>query len=223
MAKKRIISREVVESDSFCKMSESARLLYFYFVLGADDDGILNSAGRTASALGLSEGELDELCHSGFVLPLCRDVYLIAHWKVHNTKSFSWYRPSAYAHLLSGFRLDGLGAYVRRTPEEKDAPNPATDTPHCEEKKKEAASDGAAGGGAAHDGAADAMLELNVARYFLDREYLSSPDGFIAYNASRGWRGVGGEDVKENYERYSDEWEKSYRIKHGLPLPTNSI
>ena len=218
MAKKRIISREVVESDSFCKMSESARLLYFYFVLGADDDGILNSAGRTASALGLSEGELDELCHSGFVLPLCRDVYLIAHWKVHNTKSFSWYKPSAYAHLLSDFRLDGLGAYVRRAPEEKDAPNPLTDTPEDEGRKKEAADDGAA-----DDGAADAMLELNVARYFLDREYLSSPDGFIAYNASRGWRGVGGEDVKENYERYSDEWEKSYRIKHGLPLPTNSI
>ena len=64
----------------------------------------------------------------------------------------------------------------------------------------------------------DTALRLKIAEHFVRCGYLSSADGFIAYNAARGWRGIGGEDVKESFERYADEWERNYRVRHGVPF-----
>lgn len=58
-------------------------------------------------------------------------------------------------------------------------------------------------------------IELEIVSYFHKREYISSPLDFIAYNQSRNWRGIGGEDVREDYTRYADRWEAEERRKRG--------
>lgn len=58
-------------------------------------------------------------------------------------------------------------------------------------------------------------IELEIMSYFHKREYISSPLDFIAYNQSRNWRGIGGEDVREDYTRYADRWEAEERRKRG--------
>lgn len=58
-------------------------------------------------------------------------------------------------------------------------------------------------------------IELEIMSYFHKREYISSPLDFIAYNQSRNWRGIGGEDVREDYTRYADRWEAEERRKKG--------
>ena len=43
----------------------------------------------------------------------------------------------------------------------------------------------------------------------------SNPEDFIAYNNAREWRGIGGESVLDNLERYVDRWEKHENAKRG--------
>ena len=47
-----------------------------------------------------------------------------------------------------------------------------------------------------------------IRKYFQENNYGSSPDMFITYNNQRLWRGLGGEDVRKNWETYADEWER---------------
>lgn len=41
-----------------------------------------------------------------------------------------------------------------------------------------------------------------------DFDIKRNPDDFIAYNEARGWRGIGGESVLDNLERYIERWDK---------------
>jgi hypothetical protein len=59
------------------------------------------------------------------------------------------------------------------------------------------------------------QLELDINRYFAKRGYVSNALDFIAYNESRNWKGIGGEDVKNDYTRYADRWEADERRKRG--------
>ena len=42
MAKRRMFSIEIVESDAFCLMKASAQMLYFHLNMNADDDGVVD-------------------------------------------------------------------------------------------------------------------------------------------------------------------------------------
>ena len=206
MARKRMFSRDIVDSDAYTKMPLSSQLLYFRLVMSADDDGVVDSAFLILRLFGFQNDELDDLCSFGFIIPIDDNVYLIRHWHAHNKIPSAIYTPSRYAHLLKAFKVDVMGAYEIKgsEPTEKD-----------QERESE--------GCFSKEFLDEANFELQIAEYFIKNNYSSSPDSFIAYNESRGWHGVGGESVKENFVRYADEWEKSSRIKHGIFPITDSI
>ena len=58
-------------------------------------------------------------------------------------------------------------------------------------------------------------VELDIMEYFAKRNFDSNAEDFIAYNKSRDWKGIGGEDVREDYARYADRWESEERRKRG--------
>ena len=58
-------------------------------------------------------------------------------------------------------------------------------------------------------------VELDIMEYFAKRNFDSNAEDFIAYNKSRNWKGIGGEDVREDYVRYADRWESEERRKRG--------
>ena len=58
-------------------------------------------------------------------------------------------------------------------------------------------------------------IELEIIRYFDKHNYCSNAEDFIAYNKSREWKGIGGEDVREDFTRYADRWEGEERRKRG--------
>lgn len=59
-------------------------------------------------------------------------------------------------------------------------------------------------------------VELDIMRYFAKEHFVSSAEDFIAYNKSREWKGIGGEDVRADYTRYADRWEDEELRKKGL-------
>lgn len=59
-----------------------------------------------------------------------------------------------------------------------------------------------------------AIFTLKVMEYFIKNDFTSSSQDFIAYNESRAWRGIGGEDVKADFTRYADQWEEIQKMKN---------
>ena len=204
MARKRMFSRDIVDSDAYSNMSLSSQVLYFRMVMCADDDGVVDSALMLMRQFGFCEDELSELCRLGFVIRLTDGIYLIRHWQAHNKIPSNIYKPSRYSHILKAFKVNGMGVYESRA-----------DGGEVIENKDE---EKLFGGLISKADFEDGLFEIKVAEYFIRQSYVSSADSFIAYNAARGWVGVGGESVKENFERYADEWEKSYCLKHNLPI-----
>ncbi len=58
-------------------------------------------------------------------------------------------------------------------------------------------------------------IDLEIMAYFDKHNYCSNAEDFIAYNKSREWKGIGGEDVREDFTRYADRWEGEERRKRG--------
>lgn len=85
MARKRMISLHIVDSDRFISLSRDAQAYYFHLVLRADDEGFLQSPLMIGRMLGLSSPEtlLYELEEKGYIISI-DDVIVIRHWKMHN-------------------------------------------------------------------------------------------------------------------------------------------
>jgi predicted phage replisome organizer len=58
-------------------------------------------------------------------------------------------------------------------------------------------------------------LELRIVDIFAKNNFKSDPYDFIAYNKSRNFIGIGGEDVLEDLPRYIERWERRETEKLG--------
>lgn len=81
---KKPINPEITSSDVFRSMSTEAQLLYFHLVLGADEDGVVNSSKAILGSLGFSNSVLQELAQMRFVL-LIGPWVVIKHSRLHNS------------------------------------------------------------------------------------------------------------------------------------------
>lgn len=96
MAKRRMFSQEITESDSFLDMPLSAQALYFHLGMSADDDGFVNSPKRVQRSIGANEDDLKLLIAKHFVLAFDSGVIVIKHWKINNYIAKDRYKPTTY-------------------------------------------------------------------------------------------------------------------------------
>ena len=92
MARRRMFSLDVVDTDRFLEMSASAQALYFHLGMRADDDGFVASPKRITALCGCSIDDLNLLALKGFVKPFESGVLVIVDWKKNNL-----IRPDRYA------------------------------------------------------------------------------------------------------------------------------
>ena len=85
MARKRMFSRVVTETDAFRDLPVSARCLYYDLAMYADDYGFVGNPKMIIKLCGASEDDLKILIAKQFVLVFESGVVLIRHWLVHNT------------------------------------------------------------------------------------------------------------------------------------------
>lgn len=84
MGERRMVSRRVVETARFLRMSATARLLYYDLIVRADDDGVVE-AFPVIWLTGAKEKDLNDLESAGFIKILNEDlVSYIRDWKEHN-------------------------------------------------------------------------------------------------------------------------------------------
>lgn len=96
MAKRRMFSLDVIDTDHFLEMSSSAQSLYFHLGMRADDDGFVSSPKKITRAINCNEDDLELLKNEGYIIPFENGVIVITHWKQHNHIQKDRYNSTVY-------------------------------------------------------------------------------------------------------------------------------
>lgn len=96
MAKRRMFSLEIVDTDAFLEMPSSTQSLYFHFGMRADDEGFVGNPRRLIRMLGVSEDDYKLLIAKSFVIPFESGVCVIKHWKMNNYLQNDRLKPTTY-------------------------------------------------------------------------------------------------------------------------------
>lgn len=113
MASKRMFHIKIVDSDAFLDLPFSAQALYFHLNMRADDDGFLGNAKRIYSYIGVQKKDFDVLVEKRFVIKV-KDVYVIKHWRLHNTIFGDRYKPTTYQEEYKLLTIKENRAYTER-------------------------------------------------------------------------------------------------------------
>lgn len=112
MADRRMISKNVIQSDAFMDMPLSAQALYMHLLLTADDDGFVGNPRKIQRMVGASDDDLKLLLAKNFVLAYESGVYVIRHWRNHNYLRKDRYKPSSHVAERSLIRIASDGSYT---------------------------------------------------------------------------------------------------------------
>ena len=84
MANKRMFALDVVDTDRFCEMPVSARLLYYELGMRGDDEGFVQNPKRIMLTTGTTVDDLKVLAAKGYVILFDSGVLVITHWQKNN-------------------------------------------------------------------------------------------------------------------------------------------
>ena len=114
MAKKRMFSESVVESDFFLDLPLTSQALYFHIGMRADDDGICASSKTVMRIVGANQNDLDLLVAKGFVILMDEGVIVVKHWRLNNylQKDGKHYHESEYDEVKARLYLKPNKAYT---------------------------------------------------------------------------------------------------------------
>lgn len=112
MAKKRMFSLGVLDTDAFMDMPLSAQALYFHLNLRADDDGFIGNPKRIVKVIGASDDDLKLLVAKRFVLAFEDGVIVIKHWRMHNAIRKDRYTQTNFYDDLLSLKMKPNGSYT---------------------------------------------------------------------------------------------------------------
>lgn len=115
MARRRMFSLDVVDTDRFLDMPGSTQNLYFQLGMHGDDDGFVSSPKRIANNCGSNADDLKILIQKEFVIPFESGVVVITDWKINNTLKNDRYKPTRYAAEKEQLQTDPAGRYISGT------------------------------------------------------------------------------------------------------------
>ena len=84
MANKRMFALDVIDTDRFCEMPVSARLLYYELGMRGDDEGFVQNPKRIMLTTGTTVDDLKVLAAKGYVILFDSGVLVITHWRQNN-------------------------------------------------------------------------------------------------------------------------------------------
>lgn len=114
MAERRMIAKNVIDSDIFLEMPLSTQALYLHLNLRADDDGFVNNPKKIMKMIGADEDSMRILISKHFLIPFESGVVVIKHWRIHNYIRKDRYHETSCKLEKKQILLDEDGTYVRR-------------------------------------------------------------------------------------------------------------
>ena len=113
MAKRRMFSISLMESDDFYELSALTQALYFHLNLNADDDGIVDKVKSIMRDLGASSKNYSALINNGYIIELGKKAIAITHWHHHNRIKRDRYTPTTHVELMKGLGRDENDRYFK--------------------------------------------------------------------------------------------------------------
>lgn len=113
MAQRRMFSKKIVETDFFMEMSPTAKLLYFYLNMSADDDGFVGNPKTIKLISGATDDDLKILIAKQFIIPFDSGVIVIKDWKIHNYIAKDRYNETQYIKEKSELSIEENGSYTK--------------------------------------------------------------------------------------------------------------
>ena len=113
MARKRMFSLDVIDTDTFIEMPQSSRLLYYELCMRADDDGFVSSPKKIIKMVGCSDDDFKILIAKQFVIPFDTGVVVIKHWKIHNYIQKDRYKETIYIEEKEQLQQEENGMYTK--------------------------------------------------------------------------------------------------------------
>ena len=96
MALKRMFSKLVISTDDFVDMPANSKVLYFYLMSEADDDGFVSNPRSIMRVIGASNDDMKILIAKQYVISFDSGLIVIKHWKIHNTIRKDTYKPTQH-------------------------------------------------------------------------------------------------------------------------------
>lgn len=113
MAQRRMFSKKIVETDVFMEMSPTAKLLYFYLNMSADDDGFVGNPKTIKLISGATDDDLKILIAKQFIIPFDSGVIVIKDWKIHNYIAKDRYNETQYIKEKNELSIEENGSYTK--------------------------------------------------------------------------------------------------------------
>lgn len=112
MAKKRMTTTQVTDSDDFISMPSAAQALYLHLNNGADDDGFNNQVQMAMFKAHAAIDDLKILLAKRFILQFENGVIVIKHWRMANAIRKDRYTPTVFQEELKQLGLKDNGSYT---------------------------------------------------------------------------------------------------------------
>ncbi|MFU2180741.1 conserved phage C-terminal domain-containing protein [Streptococcus pluranimalium] len=96
MAQRRMFSKKITDTDKFMAMPDSAKILYFYLNMNADDDGFIGNPKTIQRMIGSNDDDMTLLIAKQYVIPFDSGVIVIKDWKIHNYIQSDRYQKTIY-------------------------------------------------------------------------------------------------------------------------------
>jgi len=112
MANKRMFSKQITSSDAFMDMPTSSQLLYFHFVMEADDEGFIGNPKKIMRMVGVSSDDFKILEAKRFILTFESGVIVIKHWLIHNAIRMDRFNATSYQEEKKCLQIKDNKAYT---------------------------------------------------------------------------------------------------------------
>lgn len=187
MAKRRMFSLDVVDTDTFLDLPASSQSLYFHLGMRADDDGFVSSPKRITAMVNASSDDLKLLMAKGFVIPFDSGVCVIRDWKVNNYIQRDRYTPTLYMEEKKHLSCKKSGQYdYSDTPCIQSVSGMDTQVREVEDRKAKSKSVKADKPPRASRFQPPTVDE--VKDYCTERENSVDPEKFVDFYAANGWK-----------------------------------
>lgn len=113
MAKRRMISVDVLGTDKYVCLPFSSQAIYIQMILNADDDGFVDNVESLLRVLGVERKYYRELVGRGFVIEFESGVAVITHWRKMNKVRVDRYCRTDYTKELESLTIDEKDRYSK--------------------------------------------------------------------------------------------------------------
>ncbi len=115
MANRRMLSKQIIDTDLFLNMPATSQNLYFHLLLRADDEGFISNPKTVSKMLGASEDDLKVLIGRQFLINFDSGVVVIKHWHIHNYIRKDRFKETLNTEEKGQITLNSNDVYERYT------------------------------------------------------------------------------------------------------------